>query len=45
MAENSKTIEIKLRFLPERLDAIQGSEKEREGLKKNLAALKMTSRQ
>ncbi len=41
MAGNSNTIEIKLRFLTEKLDAIQGSVKELEGLKRS--ALSTTS--
>ncbi|MEI6035103.1 MAG: hypothetical protein WCS65_12600 [Verrucomicrobiae bacterium] len=34
MAGNSNTIEIKLKFLTEKIDAIQGSVKELEGLKR-----------
>lgn len=41
MSANSNTIEIKLKFLTERLDAIQGSVKELEGLKRS--ALSTTS--
>ncbi|TSA32139.1 MAG: hypothetical protein D4R65_10090 [Verrucomicrobiaceae bacterium] len=40
MAANSNSIEIKLKFLTERLDAIQGSVKELEGLKRSALSTK-----